>query len=86
MLHTDSICLICRPQPIKHKKMRWDFIQDEELESISGTDVMEAQNSGDDQADLDQRPTKKKRLHRHAQNQIREMESEEKQILTYIRW
>lgn len=52
-----------------------DFIQDEELDSRSGTDIMEAQNSGDDQADPNQRPTKKKHYHRQERNQIREMES-----------
>ncbi|CAA0826530.1 Homeobox-leucine zipper protein MERISTEM L1 [Striga hermonthica] len=49
-----------------------DLIRDEEYESKSGTDIMEAP-SGDDQ-DPNQRP-KKKRYHRHTQNQIQEMES-----------
>lgn len=51
-----------------------DFIRDEEFESNSGTDIMEAPNSGDDQ-DPNQRPNKKKRYHRHTQHQIQEMES-----------
>ncbi|XP_070051754.1 homeobox-leucine zipper protein MERISTEM L1-like [Nicotiana tomentosiformis] len=51
-----------------------DFIRDEEFESKSGTDIMEAPNSGDDQ-DPNQRPNKKKRYHRHTQHQIQEMES-----------
>ncbi|CAN4078318.1 unnamed protein product [Withania somnifera] len=51
-----------------------DFIRDEELVSKSGTDSMDAPNSGDDQ-DPNQRPTKKKRYHRHTQHQIVEMES-----------
>ncbi|KAK4347026.1 hypothetical protein RND71_033365 [Anisodus tanguticus] len=51
-----------------------DFIRDEEFESKSGTDIMEALNSGDDQ-DPNQRPNKKKRYHRHTQHQIQEMES-----------
>ncbi|CAA0835931.1 Homeobox-leucine zipper protein MERISTEM L1 [Striga hermonthica] len=49
-----------------------DLIRDDEYESKSGTDLMEAP-SGDDQ-DLNQRP-KKKRYHRHTQHQIQEMES-----------
>ncbi|KAL1537361.1 Homeobox-leucine zipper protein PROTODERMAL FACTOR 2 [Salvia divinorum] len=49
-----------------------DLIRDEEYESKSGTDIMEAA-SGDDQ-DPNQRP-KKKRYHRHTQHQIQEMES-----------
>ncbi|KAL7212093.1 hypothetical protein ACSBR2_014876 [Camellia fascicularis] len=49
-----------------------DMIRDEEFESKSGTDIMEAP-SGDDQ-DPNQRP-KKKRYHRHTQHQIQEMES-----------
>lgn len=47
-------------------------IRDEELESKSGTENMEAP-SGDDQ-DPNQRP-KKKRYHRHTQHQIQEMEA-----------
>ncbi|KAL2524005.1 Homeobox-leucine zipper protein MERISTEM L1 [Abeliophyllum distichum] len=49
-----------------------DLIRDEEFESRSGNDIMEAP-SGEDQ-DPNQRP-KKKRYHRHTQNQIQEMES-----------
>lgn len=49
-----------------------DMIRDDEFESKSGTDIMEAA-SGDDQ-DPNQRP-KKKRYHRHTQHQIQEMES-----------
>uniref|UniRef100_A0A5B7A3X9 Putative homeobox-leucine zipper protein MERISTEM L1-like n=1 Tax=Davidia involucrata TaxID=16924 RepID=A0A5B7A3X9_DAVIN len=49
-----------------------EMIRDDECESKSGTDIMEAP-SGDDQ-DPNQRP-KKKRYHRHTQNQIQEMES-----------
>ncbi|KAK4485106.1 hypothetical protein RD792_007715 [Penstemon davidsonii] len=50
-----------------------DLIRDDEYESKSGTDIMEAP-SGDDQ-DPNQRPNKKKRYHRHTQHQIQEMES-----------
>lgn len=49
-----------------------DLIRDDDYESKSGTDIMEAA-SGDDQ-DPNQRP-KKKRYHRHTQHQIQEMES-----------
>ncbi|GFP79075.1 homeobox-leucine zipper protein meristem l1 [Phtheirospermum japonicum] len=49
-----------------------DLIRDEEYESKSGTEIMEAP-SGDDQ-DPSQRP-KRKRYHRHTQHQIQEMES-----------
>lgn len=51
-----------------------DFIirQEDEYDTKSGTDVMEAP-SGDDQ-DPNERP-KKKRYHRHTQHQIQEMES-----------
>ncbi|KAL3522039.1 hypothetical protein ACH5RR_014873 [Cinchona calisaya] len=49
-----------------------DVLRDDEFESKSGTDIMEAP-SGDDQ-DPNQRP-KKKRYHRHTQHQIQEMES-----------
>ncbi|KAI5656834.1 hypothetical protein M9H77_25627 [Catharanthus roseus] len=49
-----------------------DLIRDDEFESKSGTDIMEAP-SGDDQ-DPNQRP-KRKRYHRHTQHQIQEMES-----------
>ncbi|KAK6123994.1 hypothetical protein DH2020_042277 [Rehmannia glutinosa] len=49
-----------------------DLIRDDEYESKSGTDIMEAP-SGDEQ-DPNQRP-KKKRYHRHTQHQIQEMES-----------
>ncbi|CAH9093549.1 unnamed protein product [Cuscuta epithymum] len=50
-----------------------DILRDDEFESKSGTDVMEAP-SGDDQ-DPNQPPNKKKRYHRHTQHQITEMES-----------
>ncbi|XP_019186546.1 PREDICTED: homeobox-leucine zipper protein MERISTEM L1-like [Ipomoea nil] len=51
-----------------------NMIRDEEYESKSGNDIMEAP-SGDDQ-DPNQRPNKKKRRHyRHTQHQIQEMES-----------
>ncbi|KAL6538613.1 Homeobox-leucine zipper protein PROTODERMAL FACTOR 2 [Orobanche gracilis] len=50
-----------------------DLIRDDEYESKSGTEIMEAP-SGDDQ-DPNQRPSKKKRYHRHTQHQIQEMES-----------
>ncbi|KAG8385711.1 hypothetical protein BUALT_Bualt03G0073600 [Buddleja alternifolia] len=49
-----------------------DLIRDDEYESKSGTDIMEAP-SGDDQ-DPNQR-AKRKRYHRHTQHQIQEMES-----------
>ncbi|KAK4711390.1 hypothetical protein R3W88_005903 [Solanum pinnatisectum] len=53
-----------------------DFIRDEEFDSNSGADNMEAPNSGDDdQAEPNQPPNKKKRYHRHTQHQIQEMES-----------
>lgn len=51
-----------------------DMLRDDEFESKSGTDIMEAGGSGDDQ-DPNQRPNKKKRYHRHTQHQIQEMES-----------
>lgn len=47
-----------------------DFLRDE-----SGNENMEAPNSGDDQADPNQPPNKKKRYHRHTQHQIQEMEA-----------
>lgn len=47
------------------------LIRDDEFESKSGTDIIEA-TSGDEQ-DPNQRP-KKKRYHRHTQHQIQEME------------
>ncbi|KAL6990809.1 Homeobox-leucine zipper protein PROTODERMAL FACTOR 2 [Sarracenia purpurea var. burkii] len=49
-----------------------EFLRDDEFESKSATDIMEAP-SGDDQ-DPNQRP-KKKRYHRHTQHQIQEMEA-----------
>ncbi|XP_075477707.1 homeobox-leucine zipper protein PROTODERMAL FACTOR 2-like isoform X1 [Primulina tabacum] len=49
-----------------------DLIRDDEYESKSGTEILEAP-SGDDQ-DPNQRP-KKKQYHRHTQLQIQEMES-----------
>ncbi|VFQ81703.1 unnamed protein product [Cuscuta campestris] len=59
-----------------HKNPENEFdsmIREEEYESKSGTDIMEPP-SGDDQ-DPNQRPTKKKRYHRHTQHQIQEMEA-----------
>nr|XP_043623434.1 homeobox-leucine zipper protein MERISTEM L1-like [Erigeron canadensis]XP_043623435.1 homeobox-leucine zipper protein MERISTEM L1-like [Erigeron canadensis]XP_043623436.1 homeobox-leucine zipper protein MERISTEM L1-like [Erigeron canadensis] len=50
-----------------------DMLRDDDYESKSGTDIMEAP-SGDEQ-DPNQRPNKKKRYHRHTQHQIQEMES-----------
>ncbi|KAJ8567804.1 hypothetical protein K7X08_020012 [Anisodus acutangulus] len=50
-----------------------DLIRDDEFESKSMTDMME-NPSGDDK-DPNQRPNKKKRYHRHTQQQIQEMES-----------
>ncbi|KAH7859238.1 hypothetical protein Vadar_033492 [Vaccinium darrowii] len=58
-----------------------EMLRDEEFESKSGTDIMEAPLSGDDDQDQDQdpdpnqRPNKKKRYHRHTQHQIQEMEA-----------
>ncbi|XP_059301480.1 homeobox-leucine zipper protein MERISTEM L1-like [Lycium ferocissimum] len=49
-----------------------DLIRDDEFESKSGADIMEAP-SGDDQ-DPNKRP-KKKQYHRHTQHQIQELES-----------
>ena len=46
---------------------------EDECESKSGTDIMEAP-SGDDDPDPTQR-AKRKRYHRHTQHQIQEMES-----------
>lgn len=51
-----------------------DILRDDDYESKSGTDIMEAP-SGDDDQDPNQRPNKKKRYHRHTQHQIQEMES-----------
>ena len=48
-------------------------IRDDEFESKSGSDNMEA--ASDDDQDPNQRPTKKKRYHRHTQHQIQEMEA-----------
>ncbi|XP_051128761.1 homeobox-leucine zipper protein MERISTEM L1-like [Andrographis paniculata] len=56
----------------KGPETEMDLIRDDDYESKSGTDIMEAP-SGDDQ-DPNQRP-KKKRYHRHTQHQIQEMES-----------
>lgn len=50
-----------------------DMLRDDDYESKSGTDIMEAP-SGDDQ-DPSQRPNKKKRYHRHTQHQIQELEA-----------
>ncbi|KAH7837307.1 hypothetical protein Vadar_012339 [Vaccinium darrowii] len=51
-----------------------DLIRDEEFESKSGTDIMEAP-SGDDQDPSNNQRSKKKRYHRHTQHQIQEMEA-----------
>nr|XP_043610239.1 homeobox-leucine zipper protein MERISTEM L1-like [Erigeron canadensis] len=60
---------------ISHKspENELDMLRDDDYESKSGTDIMEAP-SGDDQ-DPNQRPNKKKRYHRHTQHQIQELES-----------
>lgn len=50
-----------------------DLIRDDEFESKSGTDIMEAPSGDDQDQDPNQRP-KKKRYHRHTQHQIQEME------------
>ncbi|KAF5782720.1 putative transcription factor & lipid binding HD-SAD family [Helianthus annuus] len=50
-----------------------DMLRDDDYESKSGTDIMEAP-SGDD-LDPNQRPNKKKRYHRHTQHQIQELEA-----------
>ncbi|PWA62465.1 homeobox-leucine zipper protein MERISTEM L1 [Artemisia annua] len=57
----------------KTSENQLDMLRDEDYESKSGTDIMEAP-SGDEQ-DPNQRPNKKKRYHRHTQHQIQEMES-----------
>ncbi|KAE9461688.1 hypothetical protein C3L33_06398, partial [Rhododendron williamsianum] len=51
-----------------------DLIRDEEFESKSGTDIMEAP-SGDGQDLNKNQRSKKKRYHRHTQHQIQEMEA-----------
>nr|XP_043619227.1 homeobox-leucine zipper protein MERISTEM L1-like isoform X2 [Erigeron canadensis]XP_043619229.1 homeobox-leucine zipper protein MERISTEM L1-like isoform X2 [Erigeron canadensis] len=51
-----------------------DMLKDDDHDSKSGTDIMEAPNSGDD-PDPNQHPNKKKRYHRHTQHQIQEMEA-----------
>ncbi|CAA3013948.1 homeobox-leucine zipper protein MERISTEM L1-like [Olea europaea var. sylvestris] len=56
----------------KSPENEMDLIRDDEFESKSVTDIMEAP-SGDD-GDPNQRP-KKKRYHRHTQHQITEMEA-----------
>jgi homeobox-leucine zipper protein len=48
-------------------------LKDDDYETKSGTETMEAP-SGDDQDPSGQRP-KKKRYHRHTQRQIQEMEA-----------
>ncbi|KAJ0921086.1 putative transcription factor homeobox-WOX family [Helianthus annuus] len=50
-----------------------DMLRDDDHDSKSGTDIMEAP-SGNDQ-DSNQHPNKKKRYHRHTQHQIQEMEA-----------
>ncbi|KAI7752596.1 hypothetical protein M8C21_010644 [Ambrosia artemisiifolia] len=57
----------------KTQENELDMLRDEDYESKSGTDIMDAP-SGDDQ-DPNQRPNKKKRYHRHTQHQIQELES-----------
>ncbi|CAH1423815.1 unnamed protein product [Lactuca virosa] len=57
----------------KAQENELDMLRDDDYESKSGTDIMEA-HSGDEQ-DPNQRPNKKKRYHRHTQHQIQEMES-----------
>ncbi|KAF5820845.1 putative transcription factor & lipid binding HD-SAD family [Helianthus annuus] len=57
----------------KAQENELDMLRDEDYESKSGTDIMDAP-SGDDQ-DPNQRPNKKKRYHRHTQHQIQELES-----------
>ncbi|CAH1439993.1 unnamed protein product [Lactuca virosa] len=57
----------------KSPENQLDMLRDDDYESKSGTDIMEAP-SGDDQ-DPTQRPNKKKRYHRHTQHQIQELES-----------
>ncbi|KAG5561375.1 hypothetical protein RHGRI_004413 [Rhododendron griersonianum] len=62
----------------KTPESEMEMLRDEEFESKSGTDIMEAPLSGDDDQDQDHDPNqrpKKKRYHRHTQNQIQEMES-----------
>ncbi|KAL8112868.1 hypothetical protein AgCh_020249 [Apium graveolens] len=54
---------------------QFDVLRDDEFDTKSGgTDILE-NPSGDDDQDPNQRPNKKKRYHRHTQNQIQEMES-----------
>jgi homeobox-leucine zipper protein len=48
-------------------------LKDDDYETKSGTETMEAQ-SGDDQDPSEQHP-KKKRYHRHTQRQIQDMEA-----------
>lgn len=50
-------------------------IRDDEYDSKSGTENLEAPYSGSDFQDPNQRPTKKKRYHRHTQLQIQELEA-----------
>ncbi|KAK1426579.1 hypothetical protein QVD17_15255 [Tagetes erecta] len=57
----------------KNTENELGMLRDDDYESKSGTDIMEAP-SGDDQ-DPDQRPNKKKRYHRHTQHQIQELEN-----------
>ena len=57
----------------KTSENQLDILRDDDYESKSGTDIMEAP-SGDEQ-DPNQHPNKKKRYHRHTQHQIQEMES-----------
>lgn len=50
------------------------IVGDDEFDSKSGSDNLEG-GSGDEALDPNQRPTKKKRYHRHTQHQIQEMEA-----------
>ncbi|KAI8525158.1 hypothetical protein RHMOL_Rhmol13G0207100 [Rhododendron molle] len=58
----------------KTPESEMDLIRDEEFESKSGTDIMEAP-SGDDHDLNKNQQSKKKRYHRHTQHQIQEMEA-----------
>lgn len=62
----------------KTPESEMEMLRDEEFESKSATDIMEAPLSGDDDQDQDHDPNqrpKKKRYHRHTQHQIQEMEA-----------
>ncbi|XAR53773.1 hypothetical protein NMG60_11022454 [Bertholletia excelsa] len=57
----------------KMPESEMEMLKDDDFESKSATDFMEAV-SGEDQ-DPNERPNKKKRYHRHTQHQIQEMEA-----------